>query len=221
MFMWDDFYGEPSEFDMQVEEFKEALRVSVRDEIKQEMEQLRKENESLRAIRDDWDGKVRELEQDYARKESELNKAIRDAASAVDKAKRAHLEQLMEEVAPVAWTVKIEHIKKPKCNLCDALRRRYYITPLGRKAYEDCECAGFIAKYHVKRVPLVRLHTDVRGVLRSFYLICDGDDAYSREECDFFDNTPFEEIKHSSPLFHDENRARRYAAWHNQKAGLK
>ena len=46
-----DFYEEPSEFDMQVEEFKSSLASSVRKEFLDEMATLKKENEELREFR--------------------------------------------------------------------------------------------------------------------------------------------------------------------------
>ena len=55
MSYWDDEdYFEPSEFDEKIEELKEELRNSVRQEIKDEVERLRKENEELRDIKDNF-----------------------------------------------------------------------------------------------------------------------------------------------------------------------
>lgn len=218
--MWDDFFHEPTVFEEQVEEFKESLRAAVRGEITQEMDRLRKENDSLRDIRDNWNKKVRELEDECARKRRELDAAVQEAHREAAKAKTMRLEQLVNEVAPVAWTFELERITKPKCDLCDKLRKRHFVTPLGRNSYEDCECAETKYKYHVKRAPLVRMYTNPRGELMTFFLTSEGDGLYRQEENRFFDDTPFEEIRFSRPLFHDENRARRYAAWHNQKEGL-
>ena len=47
----DDFYNEPSEFDMLVGEFKESLMKSVKESYVKEMEQLKKENEELKEFR--------------------------------------------------------------------------------------------------------------------------------------------------------------------------
>lgn len=41
--MYDEFYDEPSEFEIQIEEWKDTLRESVKKEYKEEMERLRKE----------------------------------------------------------------------------------------------------------------------------------------------------------------------------------
>lgn len=59
--MWDDFY-EPSEFDQQVEEWKEALKKSVKKEYMDEMERLRRENAELMDIKKNWSEKIHEID---------------------------------------------------------------------------------------------------------------------------------------------------------------
>lgn len=66
-----DFYEEPSEFDIQIEEFKSSLASSVRKEFLEEMDALKKENASLREFRDNKDKYERELREakaEYQRK---------------------------------------------------------------------------------------------------------------------------------------------------------
>ena len=41
--MYYDYWKEPNEFDQQIEEFKDALRSSVKDEIKEKIESLENE----------------------------------------------------------------------------------------------------------------------------------------------------------------------------------
>lgn len=210
--MYDNFYYEPSEFEAQVEEFKESLRASVKEEITQELERLRKENASLIDIRNNWIKKVRELEDGYRTKNLELDEAIR-------KVKQTRFSELVSEIAPIAYMVTYKQIKLPKCDLCDDQRKRKYITPLGRVAYEDCECAKYKKLYHVEHCPIIKLSTNENnGRIRTFYLIDKfAESSYMRESDEFFDETPFEKIGTYRPLFHDENRARRYAEWMNKK----
>lgn len=66
---YDDFY-EPSEFDEKVEEFKDYLRNSVKDEIKEEISKLKEENAKLQAVRNNWD----KLKSDYENKLQEIKK---------------------------------------------------------------------------------------------------------------------------------------------------
>ena len=64
---FDDYY-EPSEFEQQVEEFKDSLRHSVKQETQELIERLRKENEELRSVRDNWE----EVKRSYEKKQREL-----------------------------------------------------------------------------------------------------------------------------------------------------
>lgn len=51
--MWEDFYNEgPSDFDIAIEEFKEGLRKTVKEEILNEMTRLKKENEKLQEAKE-------------------------------------------------------------------------------------------------------------------------------------------------------------------------
>ena len=50
---YDDYWGDPSEFEQQVEEFKDALRNSVKDEIKEKIASLEKELAELNEFKKD------------------------------------------------------------------------------------------------------------------------------------------------------------------------
>lgn len=61
----EEFYGAPSEFDMQVEEFKSMLSNAVRDQFKAEMERLQKENQELQEVKRNWESIQREYSAKY------------------------------------------------------------------------------------------------------------------------------------------------------------
>ena len=67
MYYPDDFYCEPSEFEMQVEEFKESLAKSIKSEFLEEMERLKAENRKLQGIKDNFE----QVKRDYERKKME------------------------------------------------------------------------------------------------------------------------------------------------------
>ena len=48
---YDDFYGEPSEFEMQISEFKDSLKQSVSHEWIDKMNALEKENAELQEVK--------------------------------------------------------------------------------------------------------------------------------------------------------------------------
>ena len=86
---FDDYY-EPSEFEQQVEEFKDSLRRSVKQETQELIDRLRKENEELRSVRDNWE----EVKRSYEKKQRELQNEI---YTCKQNASRMRLEQLFEE----------------------------------------------------------------------------------------------------------------------------
>lgn len=59
----EDFYTQPCEFEEKIEELKTALALSVKKKFLDEMEALRKENESLREFRDQKKAYDQELAQ--------------------------------------------------------------------------------------------------------------------------------------------------------------
>ena len=72
---YDDFYSEPIDFEMQVDEFKSSLMASVKDEYKAEMARLRKENAELKPVKE----RMREIEFERTREKDDLERAKFDA----------------------------------------------------------------------------------------------------------------------------------------------
>ena len=70
---YDDFYNEPSEFEQQIYEFKQALVKAVKEEYQEELETLRKENAELA---------------DFKSKKDELERAHREALREFEKKKK-------------------------------------------------------------------------------------------------------------------------------------
>lgn len=224
--MWndDDFYSEPSEFDEQVDEFKKSLRASVKEEILAEMDRLRKENEKLTDIRDHWDEKVREFENDYASKKRDLEKKLREAETVADNAKRMALFDLIRDYPDHAYTVDKKYIKKPKCDKCDDNRKIPFITPRGKAMTERCECDEPKPVYSVRAIPLVEITCHWNGDPSPRYLCNnDPDDVLIRFASTFFDDTPFEQIdeRRKTLLFCSEDRANQYVEWKNQQESSK
>ena len=78
MCYWDDGdYFEPGEFDEKIEELKNELRESVKKEINDEIEKLRKENKELQGIKRNFES----VKKDFERKKDECDRAIRNAES--------------------------------------------------------------------------------------------------------------------------------------------
>lgn len=220
----DGFYFEPSEFDEKVDEFKKSLRASVKEEILQEMEWLRKDNEKLIDIRDHWNEKVRELESEYTAKMRELEKKLHEAERIADSAKRMALFDLIRSYPDHAYTVKAKYVQRPKCDKCNALRELPYVTPRGFTRYEPCECKETKPVYYVKAIPLAEITCHWNGEPCIKYLYNDDPDAeWLRFASKFFDNTPFDQIDihEVTPLFRSEDRANQYVEWLNHQENNK
>lgn len=134
--MYGDFYDydEPSEFEMQIDEWKETLRSEVKKEYQEEMARLKEENAKLMDIKNNWDEKVGELEKEKAK----VTYAIRTAG---EEAKRMRLRELLEDFTKQAWGYKgnYEYIRE-KCDKCDEDGYIHYKSPQGRDVKEECNC---------------------------------------------------------------------------------
>ena len=135
---YDDYYGNTSPFDEEVESFKDHLRKAVKEETQKELETLRTENREM-AGKLSTLAKLEQAAQDTKREyERKLSMAEQLARRTVEKEGLAKLLQLLREpryrVAPT-WDL------GPKCGKCDEHRRLPYTTPRGHEAFETCECA--------------------------------------------------------------------------------
>lgn len=137
MSYYDDFY-EPSEYEMMVEEFKNTLRESVKQEWKDRMAKLEEENKSLQEIKNDWESIKKDYENLKNECEWERKLAI---ANAKQDAKKMRLKELMQDVQCEYWSVGLSWVKGEKCNKCNENRKIKYISPRGKEMYEDCKCA--------------------------------------------------------------------------------
>ena len=76
---YDDFYNEPSDSDIAIEELKEHLRNEVKSEILSKLKRLEKENKELQEVRKNWLNIKRELESKIASVELEKEAILRNA----------------------------------------------------------------------------------------------------------------------------------------------
>jgi hypothetical protein len=143
----DDFYYEPSEFEIQIEEFKESLMRAVKEEYVGVMENLKKENKELQEIKANFE----QIKRDYDNKKWELSREYEDLKL---KVRRERLSQLMKECEVELYTVTSRGKKIPKCNKCDEERKIHFTTPSGRKTYEMCECDKSVQIYETHPILL-------------------------------------------------------------------
>lgn len=134
-----EYFHEPTEFEQEVDSFKEALRKSVKQEITDELNGLREENreqaEKLKNL-DTLEAEARAEKNAYERK---LSLATTEAKREVEK---AGIRKLLDVLAEPRYRIDTERRPEPKCNKCNEDRKLEYTTPRGKVAYEACECAA-------------------------------------------------------------------------------
>lgn len=166
----DDFYNEPSEFETQVEEFKEGLARAIRSEFLEEMERLKEENRNLREIRENFE-----------RKKSECDRVMHEAE---DKARRMRVEELMERYSIFLWRPKCKFLYGPKCDKCDKHREIEVVLPSGKTVEDECQCGKSMMKVMFpERMVRCELADRDRGIA-AWYIACGEDgDRYYKLEC--------------------------------------
>lgn len=165
--MWydEEFYREPSEFDAQVEEFKESLAKSVKEEFLEEMERLRKENQNLQGIKEHFE----QIKRDYDKKTHELEMAIQNAEN---KAKRMKVEEIMKKYKVFFWRPAFSFLYGPKCDKCDDSRQIEISLPSGKKVKDDCECRMSQARVAVPERMMRYELADRDGKVVAWYKSC-------------------------------------------------
>lgn len=188
-------YFEPGEFDEKIEELKNELRESVKKEINDEIEKLRKENKELQGIKRNFES----VKKDFERKKDECDRAILNAES---RAKQARLKELMEHFRLTLWTVGWDIQYKKKCDKCDKYRRIRVILPSGKEVDDECGCRENKKVYHPKENVLYELSErngefmawyKAKGDKGSKYFIADVFAKYAKVIVDH--NKDFEEIE--------------------------
>ena len=213
----EDFYTQPCEFEEKIEELKTALALSVKKKFLDEMEALRKENESLREFRDQKKAYDRELAQ--AKQQYEIK--MREAESI---ANRKKLKDLLSLFSVTGYRVHTEYVPGPKCDKCDDERKIHYISPAGRKMTEDCLCAAKTPIRSPKEVALVSFIASDK--LSSTYFDRTSEDRdYDRYDlcAELYDRDekPFEEINQYRVVFLKKEDCQRYCDWLNETEAQK
>lgn len=123
---FDDIYAELPEVSEQIEELMEAVRRSVKQEILDEVEQLREENESLREFRDkkyEYEMKLLRLQKEYEEKLANVE--------------RERFNFLTRNICTVGYAVDYDETEKPKCDKCNADREIEFFFTIWAEAYRE------------------------------------------------------------------------------------
>lgn len=219
----DEFWGDYNEFDSQIEEFKDALRNSVKNEIKEKIASLEKEVEELREFREQKDKIVKKYRE-------AINSAKHDAIEAENKWKNARLHELLGDYLTVGWGVKRDNIMGDKCDKCNESREVHYISPCGRQMVELCNCA----KTHTVCRPQEKTLIYMNVKKKNFYGRNGEDDKWNRyyevENADDYDrmelinevylkgeDVDFEKVSNYRAIFLNKEDCQKYCDWLNER----
>lgn len=218
MNLYEDFYDEPSEFELQIADFKSALADAVRADIKEKIERLEKENEELREYRN----LKEEHERILRNKVAEYDRAILQAKSDT---RRASLKTIFGENLITAYRAHCERMKFKKCDRCDDKRQIAYKTPLGHDAYEDCACKQVFWGYTPKEVRLVSFYASADSIANHrhtnlYYERTQQDRDYDRYDLcgEVYNGEDFEKANSYRAVFFDLEKCTEYCEWLNQRA---
>ena len=153
--MWEDYY-EPSEFDILMDEFKDSIRENVKQEIKDKIERLEKENSELRDVKEKWEDVKRYHEEAICELKREKERVRKELES-------EKINKLLESLAFTAYRPFAKTVVIPKCDKCDENRKIYFTSPMGRKMSEDCTCAARKVTYVPSEESLYRFHVRSSG----------------------------------------------------------
>lgn len=227
---YEDYWAEPSEFEMQVEEFKDSLRKAVKDEIKDKIASLEKELAELQEFRDEKDKIVQEYEAKIREVKREADATMRAAKESEEKWKKARLYQLLGDYLTVGWKVGCSWEYGEKCDKCDDNRKIHFTSPQGNKHTEDCKCAKRYYRYFPKEATLSKIYVkkkdfryDDKGetdFYNRYYTVKDDDD-YDRYEST---NTvypssdiDYEKVNAYSAVFLNEEDCKQFCDWKTEQ----
>ena len=227
--MWyddDDFYNEPSEFEMQMNELKESLLKSVKSEFLEEMEKLRKENKNLQGIKEHFE----QIKRDYEKKKAECDRTICEAEL---KAKRMKANELMEHFRIFTWGITSECLYGPKCDKCDEARRIEITLPSGKIVKDNCECSRSRTTVMVPQRMVLYEIADRDQEITAWYSACGNENnryyifEYASSVCSkkmIEPGTSFDEVKkiekQRTVLFTTEEECRAYCEYLNETNGV-
>lgn len=222
---YDDYWAELSEFDQQIEEFKDSLRNSVKDEIKEKIASLENELSELKEFRDEKDKFIQECESKVREAKREAEVAIRTAKESEEKWKKARLHQLLGDYLTVGWKVGNSWEYGEKCNKCDENRKIHFTSPQGKKYTEDCRCAKRHYKYFPKEATLCKFYVRKENFGwddNRYYTVVDCDDDYDRyERADHVytssDDIDYEKVNSYNAVFLNEEDCQKFCDWKNKQ----
>ena len=129
----DEPYYEPTAADEIFFEAREKLIKSLKDSVKQHIENIENENQKLKDKNKKLSAQVREIES----RETKLELEKKNLESTV---RRERLSVLLKQLKVERFMVETKTMYIKKCNKCNEERYIEFLSPLGKKQKERCDC---------------------------------------------------------------------------------
>ena len=224
-----DYFEEYSDFDAQIEEFKESLRNQVKEEIKNKIEKLEKRNKEL----EERQKNLVHLEAEYKNKLAGL---ALEKQWAVAEAKKEYLMSQTHEIVDKLfecrelYKIDKDFVRQDKCPHCDENRRLTIKDVFGREHKIACKCLDTLYKYFVTKANTKISCCKKVGDSLCFKVIASADSCgYETVVFEYMNGEPtqnniFEKFDENnlppayySVYFTSEEEAQKYAEYLNQE----
>lgn len=167
--MYEDFFNEgPSDYELFMNDLKETLKKSIKDEFIKEMDRLRAENKKLQNVKENFE----QIKLDYVHKEQELKAKEQDMERNLARKKIMELASIADMKAQIYY-IDDDSAYLPKCDKCDENRLIHFASPTGKDCTEPCpDCGTTYHKYYVKPVDTMKILFPNDPVIRrvAYYL---------------------------------------------------
>lgn len=221
---YDDYYNEYSEIDCLITELKNSALKGLKQDIKDKIDRLEKENQELQEVKNNWDN----LKTEYQNKIRELNNYKEEVKR---DAYRLPLEEMMKNIQEEYFEVSRKWEKVKKCAKCDDNRKLILVDAYGRETKIDCVCnKSEQTKYEVRSKYLMGISSiskrDGKPKMWVYFSYQKGDrndDGYYRSGEYFDDNKivnydeAIKKDKDSYFVFKNKKDAQKYADLLNEK----
>lgn len=221
MLYYDDLFGEDWCEEPREEETAliEAIKENVKQDIKIEMQRLRKENAELQQYKKERQ-EIEKIKNDY---ESRLQTQIEAYKRELRTAK---INELFGDYIVIGWGVNQKTILPPKCDKCDEDRYIHFKSPSGKDFKEPCQCAKGKKEYYPLEVELIRIQQEgifnSKRRIYSYYTPFDKDSSDYRAIYDrAYKGEPFENVNYYNIVFLDKETCEKYCAWKTEQEAKK
>ena len=196
-----------------VEDLKEKLRKSVKKEILDELEHLRRQVSDLLTLKYQWNDRCSKQDKEHARAMRELEQAKRDL-------KRMRASELLQEFSDELWGIDSKYERLPKCDKCDEKRRRVTKGQSGNPIIEICECSRTRYRYSIRSSRPINVYfreQDGKVTSSAYYIFRDGEEYIYPYSVDISDDVPFEQLKRKyyQIAFRSKEKAQEYCDYLN------